>query len=101
MGKISKTLLHVTMGRNAATPLIQYKLFKMLTINCNTILLLPKIVNNYNLMQINENIYFQSFSRKFLFKMKKEVWQLAQKQLQNSTLLIYLLIAKPFLYWNY
>ena len=31
---------------------------------------------------------------------EKEGWQLAQKQLQNSILLIYLLIAKPFLYWN-
>ena len=76
-------------------------MFKMLTINYNTILLPPKIVNNYNLIQINENIYFQPFSRKLIFKMKKGVCQLAQKQLQNSILLIYLLIAKLFLYWNY
>ena len=43
----------------------------MLTINNHTILLLPKIVNDYNLIQINENINFQPCLRKFLFKMKK------------------------------
>ena len=32
---------------------------------------------------------------------EKGGWQLAQKQLQNPILLVYLLIAKPFLYWNY